>query len=138
VDPFSIIATLEHQLTLLSRALRQPAELGSIQLGDLVQLAPEADPEFGGYFLFCTNVSHGRARGPLLATYRSLWRNVPLDQVARIGATPWPQASFRFVTSPETAAAELAARNEAHFAEVARKTALRQETLRRKAHSKAG
>lgn len=96
MDPFSIIAALEHQLSLLSRALRQPAELGTIQPGDLVQLSPEADREYGGYFLYCTNASHGRARGLLLATCRSLWRNVPLGQVARIGAAPWPQASFTF------------------------------------------
>lgn len=138
MDPFSVIAALEHELALLSRALRQPADADSIQPGDLVQLSPEADPQFGGYFLYCSNASYGRARGPILASCRSTWRNVPVDQVARIGAARWPKPSLGFVEHRAATIAELEARNEAYREETARKMAQRQETLRTKAQRKAG
>jgi hypothetical protein len=131
MDQLTLISAIEHQLSLLARSVRQPAHAGAVQPGDLLQLAPDADAVYGSYFLFASNVSHGRARGPVLTYHRAAWRNVPLDHVSRIGAAAWPTPALGYVADPHGAALELAARSDAYKSEIARRTARRQETIRR-------
>lgn len=94
-----LIRTIEHQLALLSRALDQP-DSGAIAPGDLVQIAPDADPIYGRYCLHVAGVSYGRARGPVLTTHRGKWLNVPLEDCARIGPRIWPEPHFGFEADP--------------------------------------
>jgi hypothetical protein len=132
VHTLAALAALEHQLSLLARAIRQPPAAAIIAPGDLLQLSPDADATYGSYFLLASNVSHGRARGPLLTYHRASWRNVALDHLTRIGAAAWPTPALGFIADPHGAALEILARSTAYAADVARTTALRAETIRRK------
>ncbi|HEU0139862.1 MAG TPA: hypothetical protein VFQ79_09140 [Bryobacteraceae bacterium] len=85
MDPFALIQQLHHQLDLLTRAIHQPPGT-AISVGDLVQLAPESHPVYGGYLMDVRNVSETRAGGPILATYRGAWTSIPLDRLVRVSA----------------------------------------------------
>lgn len=136
MDKHELIRTLEHQLTLLSRAIDQP-DSGHVAEGDLVQIAPDADPTYGRYFLHVHGVSFGRARGPVLTTYRQKWLNVPLEQCARIGPRIWPEPHFGYEAEPILSAQIRQAGNQAYAARYAAIAATRAATIARKQAHKA-
>jgi hypothetical protein len=131
VDKHELLRGIEHQLTLLSRAVDQP-DSGAIAPGDLVQIAPEADDVYGRYFLHVHTVSFGRARGPVLTTTRGKWLNVLLENCARIGRHPWPQPHFGFEADPIRSAELRQATSDAYEAKYAAIARTRADTIARK------
>jgi len=121
VDKHALLASIQHQITLLARAIQQP-DSSAIAPGDLVQIAPDADPLFSRYFLHVASVNAQRARGPLLTTHREQWLNLPVDNCARIGCQLWaPERAFHAdpIRSPEQRQANSDA-YEAKYAAIAR------------------
>lgn len=118
MDKHTLLASIQHQITLLARAIQQP-DSGAIAPGDLVQIAPEADDVYSRYFLHVAGVSYGRARGPVLTTHRQKWLNVPLEHCARIGRHPWPEPQHGFQADPIRSAEERQANSDAYTAKYA-------------------
>jgi len=128
MDKHALLASIQHQITLLARAIQQP-DSGAIAPGDLVQIAPDADDVYGRYFLHVAGVSYDRARGPLLTTHRGQWLSVSLGNCARIGRHPWPEPQHGFQADPIRSAEQRQANSDAYIAKYAAIARTRADTI---------
>jgi len=131
MDKHALLASIQHQITLLARAIQQP-DSGAIAPGDLVQIAPDADDVYGRYFLHVAGVSYGRARGSVLTTQRQKWLNVPLENCARLGRQVWPEPQHGFQADPIRSAEQRQANSDAYIAKYAAIARTRAATIANK------
>jgi hypothetical protein len=115
VDKHALLASHQPPHTLLSRAIQQP-DPDQLAPGDLVQLAPDAHPVYGSYFLQVHSVGDGAIRGSLLTAWRGQCLKVDTGRCARIGPRVWPAPKFGFEAYPAMAAQIRQATVEAHEA----------------------
>lgn len=102
------IRTLRAHLALLERTLSSPAPGGEVDQrlidpatpGDLVQIAPSADPVFGGPVARVTQTTPSGVRGYLLVPHRGgareAWQSFKQAVIERVGRVKWPEAEWGF------------------------------------------
>lgn len=107
------IRTLRAHLAVLERTLesRPPGGEPDLRLvdpatpGDLVQIAPSADPVFGGLVARVTQTTPSGVRGYLLVPHRGgareAWQTFKQAVIERVGRVKWPEAEWGFRSGNE-------------------------------------
>jgi len=102
------IRTLRAHLAILERTLSSPPPGGEPDQrlidpatpGDLVQIAPAADPVFGGLVVRVTQTTTSGVRGYVLVPHRGgsreAWQQFKQAEIERCGRIRWPEAEWGF------------------------------------------